>query len=158
MLDPQSPLSSYISDTQKSLISAGYHLLEDAKNRHAPITLDYSYVVFPFAKAYEGFLKQFFADLNLISQQQYKSEHFRVGKVLSPNLQKRLGQQSVYRQLCEAQGRSFLADELWRVWKRGRNQVFHYFPHNVASLTIPEAEQIIKDIIAVMELAVKETR
>ncbi|KXK09261.1 MAG: hypothetical protein UZ22_OP11002001140 [Microgenomates bacterium OLB23] len=53
-------LRNYISEGQKDLIDEGLHLLEHAENSHDENLHDYSFVVFPFAKAYEGFLKQVF--------------------------------------------------------------------------------------------------
>lgn len=158
MLDKSSKLWNYLSGPQKELIENGQYLLADAKKRSGQKVHDYSYVVFPFAKCYEGFLKQLFLDLGFINQKQYNSDHFRVGKVLSPNLQKRLGNRSVYKQLCDYQGKCGLADQLWRVWKTGRNRIFHYFPHNLRAITAAEAEEITGEITGVMEKAVVETQ
>jgi hypothetical protein len=47
-------------------------------------------------------------------------------------------------------GSEELANEVWECWKIGRNQVFHYFPHNIKALTFDEAEQVISQIIKTM--------
>jgi len=111
---------------------------------------DYSLLVAPFAKAYEGFLKDLFLKLNLISQSEYASDHFRVGKVLNPNLkQKRF---SLYSRLESLTGRkSRTVRDLWQAWKLGRNQVFHYFPHNLNKLTLNEAKVRIGIILSAIE-------
>src|SRR3989344_5152341 len=145
-LDEKGPLFSYISPEQRDLLREGFHLVEFVKTDSAKFT-DYSFVVFPFAKAYEGFLKQVFLDAGFISQTDYSSKYFRVGKVLSPNLVRRLGKQSVYKQICDSVGCE-LGEEMWKTWRRGRNQVFHYFPHNLQSLDIQEAEAIISDTVS----------
>jgi|SRR3989344_496334 len=156
MLDKNSQLWSYLSEGQRSLITEGEYLFEDARLKLPihPLT-DYSYVVFPFAKAYEGFLKQFFLDLKFIKLWQYESDHFRIGKVLSPFLQKRLKKNSVYGQLIDRFGDSTLADALWNGWKQGRNTIFHYFPHNLHAVTFPQAEHIIEELLRVMEQAIQ---
>jgi hypothetical protein len=51
---------------------------------------DYSFVVFPMAKAYEGFLKKFFLDMGFISEGDYLGTHFRIGKALNPHLEDHL--------------------------------------------------------------------
>ena len=60
---------------------------------------NFSFVVFPFAKAYEGFLKKAFLGVGFISRLDYISDHFRLGKVLSPNLVEKLGERSVYKKI-----------------------------------------------------------
>ncbi len=133
----------------------GFYLLEDIKS-HVPVhpITDYSYLVFPIAKAYEGFLKKLFLDLKFINHHEYADDHFRIGRMLSPHLVKLLKHQSVYTKMVEHFGDPDLADDLWRVWKQGRNLVFHYFPHNVRALSLEEAENLTQDIVKVMEKAV----
>jgi hypothetical protein len=111
---------------------------------------DYSFLVFPFAKAYEGFLKQLFLDVKFISHLDYISDHLRLGKLLSPNLVKKLGERSLYKKIKEKAGQD-LADKIWNAWKIGRNQVFHYYPHNLKALTFSQAENIIDNILSAME-------
>jgi hypothetical protein len=47
---------------------------------------DYSFIVAPAAKAYEGYLKEFFFRIGLIDKYTYQSDRFRVGKTLNPSL------------------------------------------------------------------------
>jgi hypothetical protein len=47
-----------------------------------------------------------------------------------------------------------LTTKLWEVWKKGRNQVFHYFPHNFRRLSYQEAFEIADDIAKTMEQAI----
>ena len=147
MIDPKSPAWNYLSKPQQELFQEGYYLQTDVK-QHVPVhpISDYSFLVFPFAKAYEGFLKQLFYDLGLIKRFEYESDHWRIGKALSPHLQRLLKKRSIYRKLVELTGSADLPDLLWRVWKRGRNQVFHYFPHNLSKLSLDEAVSVIAEI------------
>ena len=156
MLSENTPLWHYLSKGQRSLIQEGFYLLEDAKT-HTPIhpITDYSYIVFPVAKAFEGFLKQVFLDLEFIKKWQYESDHFRIGKALSPYLRKRLGDNSVYTKLESHFGNAELAELLWQHWKKGRNLVFHYFPHNLQAVTLEQAEILLNDLVAVMEKTVQ---
>lgn len=157
MILPGSLLWQYLSETQKQLATDGQLLLED-RDRHPNEHLsDYSYLVFPFAKLYEGFLKQLFLDLSVISRREYESKHFRVGKVLSPNLVRRLGERSAYGHVEKRYGKA-LADSLWNTWKQGRNLVFHYFPHNVSRLSLLAAKALIEMITLTMTESVDLTR
>ncbi len=150
-INQQSFFWRYISASQKALLIEGLYLYQNAIKKKDKKISDYSYLVFPFAKAYEGFLKKIFLDMGFISQKEYQSDYFRIGKALNPNLEKRLRKFSVYEKIVSFTHNENIAQELWLVWKKGRNQVFHYFPHNIKALSFSEAEKIINDILIVME-------
>ena len=126
--------------------------MNDIIKDHAYQFKDYSFLVFPFAKAYEGFLKQLFKDAGLISHLDYISDHLRLGKLMSPNLIGRLGDKSLYKKIKERAGVD-LAEKIWTVWKVGRNQIFHYFPHNLKAISFIEADKIVGEILRMMEEA-----
>lgn len=147
----------YLSQAQKDLILEGQFLMDKIIKEGKYNFKDYSFLVFPFAKAYEGFLKKIFLDVEFISRLDYISDHFRLGKVLSPKLVEKLADRSVYQKIIDFAG-SDLAEKIWDTWKIGRNQVFHYFPHNLKSLTFAEAEKIINQIIKTMEEAVSKLK
>lgn len=141
----------YLSQTQRDLILEGQYLMNDVIKDQAYHFKDYSFLVFPFAKAYEGFLKQLFKDTKLISHLDYISDHLRLGKLMSPNLVGRLGENSLYNKIKVRSGQD-LADKIWNIWKLGRNQIFHYFPHNLKAVSFKDAEKIIREILNTMEL------
>lgn len=157
MLDKNSPLFKYLSPGQRGLVEESLFLIDDLKSHSENRVTDYSYIVFPIAKAYEGFLKQLFLDRGYISNNQYNSTHFRIGKALTPNLAYHLGEKSVYVQIKNKSG-ILLADMLWQMWKQGRNLVFHYFPHNYQALSLQEGEKLVYDFIRVMEKAYNECK
>ena len=140
----------YLSQSQKDLILEGQYLMNDIVKDQAYQFKDYSFLVFPFAKAYEGFLKKVFRDKGLISRLDYISDHLRLGKLMSPNLIGKLGDRSLYKKIQEQYSQE-LADRVWSVWKNGRNQIFHYFPHNVRAINFHEADIIIMEIIETMK-------
>lgn len=153
MTQPSDTLWQYLSIHQRELLEDAERILEKSVKEELPLH-DYSYIVFPYAKAYEGFLKRLFYDLEFIDKKTYLGERFRIGKALNPDLPKTLEHESVYHKItlyCTGDG---LADELWSVWKKGRNLVVHYFPHNYRKLTLDEALNIREEIIAVMEKAI----
>jgi hypothetical protein len=148
-IDPNSSFWQYLSQNQKDLILEGQYLIQEVKKDNAYQFKDYSFLVFPFAKAYEGFLKQLFKDIKFISHLDYISDHLRLGKLLSPSLVGKLGEKSLYKKTQDKAGQD-LADKIWQAWKIGRNQVFHYFPHNLKAISFQEAEGIINQIILTM--------
>lgn len=151
-----SVLWQYLSPEMRRLASDGQLLIDDRKLHPNEQLSDYSYLVFPFAKLYEGFLKQLFRDLGVIDEHDFRSDHFRIGKALSPNLARRLGRRSAWQQIVNRFGED-LARRLWHTWKEGRNLVFHYFPHNYRALTQAQAEALISSLNETMEDAVMET-
>jgi hypothetical protein len=118
------------------------------ENKHKAELSDYSFIVFPFAKAYEGFLKKFLWDVGLITEDEYYGDEIRIGRLLNPNYEDNT---SVYGKVCRhAEGGEGVAERLWHAWKRGRNTVFHYFPHNFQKLEYEEALDVINDLINAM--------
>lgn len=130
---------------------------------------DYSFVVFPAAKAYEGFLKKLFLDMGFIDKKEFEGKRFRVGKALNPQLyhrdMKRHGHYrrlrekiSVYDKLVKYCGGTKLANELWDTWKSCRNILFHWFPNERNTINLIEAEQKIEKIVNSMNSAFKECK
>lgn len=143
---------AYLSSNQKDLILEGQYLMNDVIKEQAYKFKDYSFLVFPFAKSYEGFLKQLFKDNRFISHLDYISDHLRLGKLLSPNMIPNLGERSLYLKIKTSSSQE-LADKIWQTWKIGRNEIFHYFPHNLKAISFQEAENNANQIIETMKEA-----
>ncbi|HBP50926.1 MAG: hypothetical protein US68_C0005G0045 [Candidatus Shapirobacteria bacterium GW2011_GWE1_38_10] len=129
----------YLSPSQDALVNDVVVVLASLKHNHIN---DYSFLVSPISKAYEGYLKDFFLKTHVIDKYDYESDRFRVGKTLNPSL--RYKRFSIYQKLANLseEGES-LAEKLWSAWKYGRNEIFHYFPNNLKNLTREEAEERI---------------
>lgn len=149
MIDRHSALWSYFTDSQKRLAAVGEFLINDRRQHPSVDLSDYSYIVFPFAKLYEGFLKHVFRDLKIISEDRYRDTHYRIGKALSPGLVEKLGKRSAYGHI-QKQFSKELATKLWKTWKEGRNVIFHYYPGNVQALSEKEAIDKVYMIIDAM--------
>ena len=78
MISTGSLLWQYLSPQQRVLYGDGEFLVTDSSIHRDEEPTDYSYLVFPFAKMYEGFLKQLFLDVGFISERDYYSNHFRI--------------------------------------------------------------------------------
>lgn len=143
---------SYLSIDQQNLATTAYALLEQGEREQVS---DYSYVVFPMAKAYEGFLKKYFFELGLISMQTYESRRFRVGRAFNPDLNST--QQDdlwIFDDVARMCGLA-LAREMWDAWIECRNQVFHYFPLQNRALSLAQADAKLQQLASVMEGAIR---
>ena len=103
---------------------------------------DYSFVVFPAAKAYEGFLKNLFLDMGFISEKDFLGKRFRIGKALNPELatQEKFAKKSVYNKLSLFCKGDSIPSTLWDVWKQSRNLLFHWFPMEQNAIRFDEAK------------------
>lgn len=152
MTPPSSPnlffqAKAIVSTEERGLISDVQTVLSRLQGDH--IT-DYSFLVAPVAKAYEGYLKDFFLQAGIIDDATYQSDRFRVGKTLNPSL--RYKRFSIYQKLADLDDKGEeLAEILWDAWKKGRNETLHFFPHNLKKLTYADAldriNQLLKAII-----------
>ena len=92
VINRDSQLWVYMPDEIKELLEDGETVLTfvyDHKDKSE--ISDYSFVVFPFAKAYEGFLKRFFLDAGYIKEEEYFSDEIRIGRILNPHYTKSKG-------------------------------------------------------------------
>jgi len=125
-------------EDQKKLLLESLILFEREKNKK-DVFEDYSFLVFPAAKAYEGFLKKLFLDLGFISQDDYEGNRFRIGRALNPNLDTEYRSESVYDKLADFCNGRALPDRLWETWKNSRNLIFHWFPKHKNFISKKEA-------------------
>lgn len=139
----------YLSPQQDLLIADIEIVLARIKNFDK--ISDFSFLVAPAAKAYEGYLKDFFYRIGLIDKFTYHSDRFRVGKTLNPSL--RFKRFSIFQKLADIdpQGEE-LAEKLWTAWKYGRNEIFHYFPNISKNINHNDAIErihlVLKAVIA----------
>lgn len=158
----QSRWYQYMEEAMRDLARQTYELLNreelkvagGEKEQH-----DYAFVVFPLAKAYEGFLKKVFLDMKLINRRQYYGEFFRIGRALNPSLPKRLRSGWVYGRLVERSGGDTnMPNAMWEAWKKARNRIFHYFPDHHEFINLAEARVLVEELAGAMETAVTISR
>ncbi len=135
---------AYLPPSQKDLLQDVQTIMS---NLQKDSIHDYSFLVAPAAKAYEGYLKNFFLQIGLIDQRQHDSTRFRVGKTLNPSL--RFKRFSVFQKLADIDNDGEeLAEILWDGWKYARNEILHYFPKNLKKLTLDQAKDRIALILS----------
>jgi hypothetical protein len=142
---------------QRDLLTQSLFLFDDM-GLHKRKFYDYSFIVMPAAKAYEGFVKEFFYKLKLISEKKYRGDRFRVGKALNPELEhiKRLKKAALYQDLTNIFGSSEVPARLWQTWKECRNRLFHFFPELAQAISFSEAEERLTQIFETIEFVYGE--
>ena len=119
---------------------------------------DYSFVAFPIAKAYEGFLKKLFYDLGFINEDDYFGKRFRVGKSLNPSLDRHRMKYGVYDKIVSFSKGNELADALWQTWIECRNQLFHWFPNELKAISFEDSILKVEKVIATIDKAFTMSR
>lgn len=178
------PWWSYLEAGQQEGLKTAFALLAreqtlragGPQGKQAPFIIhDFSFIVFPAAKAYEGFLKKLFLDLGFLTQRDYEGDRFRIGRALNPSLEAEWRHESIYDKLIDyCQGRE-LPDKLWETWKKSRNAIFHWWPFVAGApksgagapqgkpartnvITIPEAEDRLNMIVDTINSAFTECK
>jgi hypothetical protein len=149
---------NYIGEDLRGLFLTSQKLINNADDWKEKFQ-DYAFIVFPSAKAYEGFLKKIFLDLRFITPENYYGKRFRIGKALNPFLDRNEYQkESVYDKIAEYCGGKELADQLWDAWRLSRNLIFHWFPEEKNIISFQEAEERISLILNAMDAVFKECK
>lgn len=139
-----------LSDWQKELVRTSLELYSREERLRSNFN-DYSFLVFPMAKAYEGFLKDFFYKLDLIDRETSRDKRFRIGKAINPDISMTHRDESwLYDDIVQICGPE-LARGIWQTWLECRNQIFHYFPDNQKKITLSDAAQKIMMISDMMQ-------
>jgi len=148
----------YLTEDLKDLLLQSQVLFEKTGKWNKKFH-DYSFVVFPAAKAYEGFLKKLFLDMGFINNSEYLGKHFRIGKALNPALEKRYRTtESVYDKLATFCNGRELPEQLWKTWKESRNLLFHWFPNEKNAIDRKEAEDRLAMVIDSIDTVFKECK
>jgi len=156
MIKRNSALWQYLTPEMRELAHEGEVLLNSCVISGSSEVKDHSYLVFPWGKLYEGFLKKIFLDLGFITSEDYYGNDIRIGKLLSSGTRylppHRL---SIIKELSSSKVFGENLTKLMRgVWKNSRNLVFHFFPDNFYKVDLETAKKRITDTIRCMEVVV----
>jgi hypothetical protein len=139
--------------SQKELVRVSVELFSREERLNSSFT-DYSFLVFPMAKAYEGFLKSFLYNTGLITREVYLDRHFRIGRALNPDVHPdRRDEWWLFDRVAQICGTK-MGRLLWDTWLECRNQIFHYFPDDTKQLSLEEATKKIEMMVSTMEQAI----
>jgi len=143
-----------LNNEQQALVTISVELFEKETGINSAWR-DYSFIVFPISKAYEGFLKQRFFDLGLIDEKTFKGKRFRIGKALNPDIHERSKDEhwlfDDLEQMCGTQ----VAQELWETWLHCRNRVFHFYPQGNNLITLNKAEELLIQVSSAMKTVIE---
>ena len=129
----------------QELIGTAIRLCEREKTLNSEFQ-DYSFIVFPAAKAYEGILKKIFLMLDLIDEKTYYGKRFRIGKALNPDVREQSRDQYWLFDDIERLCSTSVSRELWETWLSSRNRIFHYYPNSAHVINLEQAEEHIIQI------------
>ncbi len=153
-MQPIPTIFSQLDPYQLELIQLSYILLEKEESHPNGIS-DFSFIVFPTAKAYEGFLKEYLLKAGFIDKETYMSRRFRIGRALNPDLHtQQQDERWLYDDLSHAVG-SDLAREVWDTWLTCRNHVFHYFPEHNKRVSLQQARECLTILTNTIEAMLK---
>lgn len=153
------PWWAYLEGNQQELLEESVMLLEREEQAGEPVFHDYAFVVFPAAKAYEGFLKKMFYDLELIGKADFEGDHFRIGRSLNPSLPERFRAVDwIFEKLSQKCQGENVPELLWETWKESRNLLFHWFPKNKNTITREEAKHRLVLIIQAIDASFESCR
>lgn len=146
----------YVNELERQLLIQADYLLEREKIQPVhPTMVDYGFLIYPAAKAFEGFVKHYLYRNGLITAEMYRSEHFRIGKALNPDLPIKYREDGwVWDELTRLYGED-LPVRLWSTWRKCRNHVFHFKPDKLRLYTLTEAQIKIELVFSTMKLAVE---
>jgi hypothetical protein len=146
-----------LNPVQQELIKEGFYLLNWAKKNKTKL-YDYSFIVMPAAKAYEGFLKDWLFKIGLINKDDLEDDKFRIGKALNPHLERipYLRKECLYQEISQKIGQE-TAEVLWQTWRQSRNRIFHYFHHLQQVFTLDQAEEKLNQIVVAIKATSKNS-
>lgn len=150
---PQESWFSYLSEMQQELALLSIHLYERELELRSNL-VDYSFILFSLSKTYEGFLKKYLYEMNVIDKKVYEGRRFRIGRALNPDIShKHRDDYWLYDDVAKRCGED-VARELWDAWLECRNQVFHFFPKDGVTLRLDQVEQRMQQLFQAMRTAV----
>ncbi len=154
LLFSQKSWFAFLDEDQRQLVLVSEYLYEREERLNSRIA-DYSFIVFPMAKAYEGFLKEYLHSLKILPKQNYDDRKFRIGRALNPDIsEKHKNEWWLYDDLIRACDDK-TARELWDAWVECRNHVFHFFSDQKEELSLSVAQKRLVQLSNAMDQAMQ---
>jgi hypothetical protein len=153
----QAPWYDFLDPEGKDLVAQSVTLLLREERLRSSLS-DYTFVVFPMAKAYEGFIKKFLYQLGVLDQVWYLSTTFRIGRALNPDLPAHQRDAHWLYDDVANMCTHAVAKQLWDTWLSCRNHLFHYIPEgSFETTTLPEAKLKLLKLSETMTAAISCT-
>ena len=140
---------NFLTPEQQTSVQISLSLSKQASLN--PIFEDFSYIFFPMARAYEGFLKKYLFEQGLISEHVYHGKRFRIGRSLNPDVHmNQRDQYWLFDDVSALCGKD-TARQIWETWLQCRNRVFHYFVKDPRQLSLQQANEYQQLMIQTMD-------
>lgn len=104
---------------------------------------DYSFVVLPMAKAYEGFLKKILVKIELVTELElFQNPDISINKYFNP-----IGNNSIFNSLRDKVRDRAIPHLIYTTYQECRNQILHYDPYgNTKLATVEDASFFLRRI------------
>lgn len=143
-----------LSSHGQRLVRLSSYLYEREVRLHTNLS-SYSFVVFPMAKAYEGFLKTYLHEMQILPKAGYEDHKFRIGRAMNPDISERHKDEWwLYDDLERVCSRD-VARGLWDAWIECRNRLFHFYFDDEVPLPLPIAKKKLLQMHVAMEKAMQ---
>ncbi len=145
---------SLLNEHGKRLIQLSEQLYEREERMHSAYA-SYSFVVFPMAKAYEGFLKTYLHKVGILPRPGYNEYKFRIGRALNPDISPQHKDEwwlfDDLEQVCSQK----VARDMWNAWVQCRNKLFHFYFDDEVPLLLPGAKKKLQQMSDAMDQAME---
>ncbi|HSW89464.1 MAG TPA: hypothetical protein VLH19_01170 [Patescibacteria group bacterium] len=144
----------FLEENGKVLARESFVLLEREERLGSNLP-DYSFIVFPIGKTYEGFIKLYLQRMGILNRPDYVDTRFRIGRALNPDVGERQKDEWWLFDDLERSCGTPVARQLWNAWIECRNHVFHYYIGQATLLNLDEARKKIDQVCSAMEVALQ---
>jgi hypothetical protein len=149
---PQTTWFSLLDENGKRLVQLSIALYEREVRMQSPLE-SYSFLVFPMAKAFEGFIKLYLKKMGLLNRSDYNDSKFRIGRALNPDIsEQQKNEWWLYDDVARQCGEK-VARNLWDSWIQCRNRVFHYYFNQETEMSFDQARKKLEQMAKAMEEA-----
>lgn len=143
-----------LDDDGKRLIRLSEYLFEREQRLQSNLQ-SYSFVVFPMAKAYEGFIKLYLKKTGILHRTDYNDSKFRIGRALNPDISDRHKNEWWLFDDLEASCGKETARDMWNAWVECRNHVFHFFFGQENEMSLATAKKRMVQMSTAMDGAMQ---
>lgn len=141
-----------LDENGQRLVHLSIALYEREVRMQTPLE-SYSFLVFPMAKAYEGFIKLYLKKMGLLNRSDYNDSKFRIGRALNPDIsEQHKDEWWLYDDVARSCGEKVSRD-LWDAWIQCRNRVFHYYFNQETEMDFDQATKKLFQMAQAMDSA-----
>jgi hypothetical protein len=132
----------FVGDDLFNLFQDSKYLLVKAQEPPFAQVSDYSYIVLPAAKAYEGVLKKILVNAGLVSEQTIlEKPELSLNSYFNP-----VGNEGIFNSLKDKARDKAIPHIIYSTYQECRNQIFHHDSYRDSKITLEDADFYIRRI------------